>query len=529
MSRKKKQLRFHSVVLVIILAAGLSLRLYRLDYQSLWYDEIKNISLAKEFSLKEFSSGEHASTQPVFLLFILRPWIKVFGMSEYSARFPAVILGVVSLLLTYGIGLVTFGRTVGLLSAYLLAISPLGIYYSQQAGYSCVLIPIILLSMFLFLRMLKYGCGVVWLNIANTALIYIHPVCFIAVIVQNIAILLFVRNKGLLRKWFSLQLFTFLGVLIWWYIFIRISSTGHDGSYWMCWVNPPTFKTILATLESFSHGVYQFAQGGTGFIVESKYLFLPRIILLFYVFFFIYGLVKIRTENRYLRISSSIVILWLIIPVILLFIFSRLAVPIYITRYLIYCVPAYYLLVAYGISKIKKASIRMCLVGLISLLHFFPLRILYEPSLTQVKNIESWREIAMKLRDDIEPEDIVILSPLMQIVPFWYYYRENEESTDKVINIMGRETNERWDMVHNDGLNLFLGPGIGETTNFIRKHGDTIASAERIWLIVSPQWPGQNGSGELLIDFFRKSYILEIAAEYPFPGVKVFLFENKSA
>src|SRR3989338_6920002 len=71
MSRKKKQLRFHSVVLVIILAAVLSLRLYRLDYQSLWYDEIKNISLAKEFSLKEFSSGEHASTQPVFFLFFL--------------------------------------------------------------------------------------------------------------------------------------------------------------------------------------------------------------------------------------------------------------------------------------------------------------------------------------------------------------------------------------------------------------------------------------------------------------------------
>jgi len=58
MSRKKKQLRFHSVVLVIILAAGLSLRLYRLDYQSLWYDEIKNIAEKMPFKVTKGKKGE---------------------------------------------------------------------------------------------------------------------------------------------------------------------------------------------------------------------------------------------------------------------------------------------------------------------------------------------------------------------------------------------------------------------------------------------------------------------------------------
>jgi len=463
------------------------------------------------------------------LLFILRPWIKVFGMSESSARFPSVVLGVVSLLLIYGIGLLTFGKTVGLLSAYLLAISPLAIYYSQQAGYSCMLIPAVLLSMFLFFRILKYGYGTVWLSITNILLIYIHPACFAAVIIQSVAILLFIENKHLFKKLIFLQLFVLSGALIWGYIRIWLYSPGNVGSYWMHWVNAPGFKTVLATIESFNHGVYQFVQGGTGFVVDDKYLVLPRFILLLYIFLFIYGLVKLHRESRHLKVSISIVISWFIIPVILLFILSRLVVSIYITRYLIYCAPAYYLLVAYGISKINKASIKMYLVVFVSLLHFFPLKILYEPSLTQVKNIESWREIAKKMKDEIRPEDIVVLSPLMQVVPFWFYYKNSDQSTDKVINIMGRETNERWDMVYKDGLNLFLGPGIGETTNFIRKHGNTIASAERIWLIVSPQWPGQNGSGELLIDFFHMNYIVESAAEYPFPGVKVFLFQNKSA
>ena len=92
---------------------------------------------------------------------------------------------------------------------------------------------------------------------------------------------------------------------------------------------------------------------------------------------------------------------------------------------------------------------------------------------------------------------------------------------------MGAEICERWDVSYSDGFNAFMGTEIGQAKSFIGRYKDTIISADRIWLIISPWWPGQGNSEELLVGFFKNNFLLKSVEEYPLPGVRVFLFENK--
>lgn len=507
------------ITIIAVVFLGAFLRLYRIDYQSLWYDEAKNVSLANEFSIKDVW-GEQDAAEPAFLIFILRPWIKMFGLGDNSVRFPSVILGIISLVLIYMIGKLIFSRTIGLFSAYILAISPLAVYYSQQAGYNSAIMPAGLLSMWLFCRVFKRQVGFLILTFINMLLIFIHPACFFMVIIQNLAVLLFIKDRAILKKWFLCQVPILINLMLWGLISARVNNIKLNAY----WISPPTIKTLLATLEAFSHGVYRFAQGGTGFIVDDKYLFIPRCILLIYVFLLFYGLKSIKAEAGNIKTAVCVASLWLFVPPLFLFIFSKTVFPLYADRYLLYCAPAYYLLIVYGFSRINSLSKKLGILAVISFLHLFPLRILYEPSVTQIKSAASWRAIGEKVRRGIKPNDIIILSPLRQIIPFWRYYKL---STNKIIDRMGKETDENWEMIYRDGYNSLMGPEIGGADKFLVKYKKDTAAAERVWLVVSPWWPGQNGSGERLINFFSANYILNDAAEYPFCGVKVLLFSSK--
>jgi hypothetical protein len=520
--RKINQELCYFIVLGVIMILATCLRLYRLDYQGLWYDEAKIVSMSNEFGILNMWNEEDAA-KPVFEIFVLRPWIKLFGLSEYAVRLPAVILGVFSVLLIYKLGVLVFNRRTGLISAFLLAISPSSIYYSQQAFYSCMEITIVLLSMFLFFKVLRDKRTLLALTIVNIIGIYTFVSCLFVVMVQILAILLFyTEDKHFLKRWFFSQIFVFFAFVIWWFIFSRVSPLQHA----FYWLSPPTIKTLVGTLENFSHGVYQFALGGAGFSVDARYLFLPRIIFLAYILLSFYSIWKIKNEDSRSRANKLIVILWLIVPVGILFIFSKIFFPAYAYRFIMYCMPAYYLLVANGLSQISAITVRSTIIIVIAFMHFYPLRIIYEPALTQIKKIDGWREIGNKVRAHIQTNDIIILSPLRQAVPFWYYYKP-EERTNRVIEEMSFEPKEKWETVYNDNNISIMGPQLGGAMKFVKKYEKYFEQANTIWLIISPYWPGQGNSKEYLLNYFLQQRVLKSYSSYPFHGVEVYRFCQK--
>ena len=73
-----------------VLLAG-ALRVYELDYQSLWSDEIFSLITADPMlSLREFWDRVLADTHPPIYYLLLRLWSSAFGQSELAARAPKI-------------------------------------------------------------------------------------------------------------------------------------------------------------------------------------------------------------------------------------------------------------------------------------------------------------------------------------------------------------------------------------------------------------------------------------------------------
>lgn len=120
--------RARFLALLAILALGLALRLWHLETQSLTMDELTELEIARN-SLPEIVRT--ADGFPPLFSLLLRGWLRLLG-TEQAARAFSALLGVLALPLMWLLGREVGGERVGLIAAFLLAISPIHVWYSQE-------------------------------------------------------------------------------------------------------------------------------------------------------------------------------------------------------------------------------------------------------------------------------------------------------------------------------------------------------------------------------------------------------------
>ncbi len=112
-------------------AGGFALRLYRLGFQSLWYDETVSLLLAHK-SLPALTAHTARDIHPPLYYYLLHFWIRVAGDSEFSAAFLSLWFGVLLLALLYRFSRRLMGENVASIACVLAAISPYHLWYSQE-------------------------------------------------------------------------------------------------------------------------------------------------------------------------------------------------------------------------------------------------------------------------------------------------------------------------------------------------------------------------------------------------------------
>src|SRR5438105_10649384 len=116
-----------------VLLAG-ALRVYALDYQSLWSDEIFSlITTDPMLSLREFWDRVLADTHPPIYYLLLRLWSSVFGQSELAARAPSAVFGILSLCAAAILPGSSLSRSARLALPLLIAASPGAAWYDREA------------------------------------------------------------------------------------------------------------------------------------------------------------------------------------------------------------------------------------------------------------------------------------------------------------------------------------------------------------------------------------------------------------
>jgi len=207
-----------ALLAVILLAFGL--RLFRLDYQSLWVDEATSAYLTTLPPAQIVLNRANGLHPPTYFL-ALASWAALAGHSEFSLRFFSVAVGLLLVPLLYRVGRRLFDdpRT-GLLAALLAALSPAHVVYSQEArmytglpvaylvALACVLAP----------NGLRTRRDWLWLAVSELACLYWHS--FSAFIVLAVNLLLLVTrswraDRRTWRRWITSQALVGLLYAVW--------------------------------------------------------------------------------------------------------------------------------------------------------------------------------------------------------------------------------------------------------------------------------------------------------------------------
>lgn len=190
-----------------ITLAGAFLRFYQLGAESLWDGEIFTLLFAQFDWTVFFASVSSFSAHPP-LWFALTKMILAGGWNETLLRAPAAFAGILSVPAVYVLGKRLLNERVGLLTAALLAFSPLDVIFSQNARNYAFFVLLVILLVYGAVRATdtqEKTPARWWLLFAVTALagLYTHYLFILpfAGIVLAIALKLIYAAMGEIRNW----------------------------------------------------------------------------------------------------------------------------------------------------------------------------------------------------------------------------------------------------------------------------------------------------------------------------------------
>ena len=126
--------RRDGIALCLIVLLGLALRVYRVNAQSVWYDEAFTVAhsvkpLGELFQVLLREGGRH----PPLHYWLLHVWFGIVGFGAVEARLVSVICGTLSMPLLYVLARRFTDAATSLCAALLLSVSQIAIYFSQEA------------------------------------------------------------------------------------------------------------------------------------------------------------------------------------------------------------------------------------------------------------------------------------------------------------------------------------------------------------------------------------------------------------
>jgi mannosyltransferase len=456
----------HWLILITLVAMGL--RLFHLGQQSFWLDE--SVSFVRaivplQASIENILAiGIHV---PLYFL-LLRP-VALIGQSETILRFPSVVFAVLSIPVMYQVGRLCLGKPAGLLGAFFLALNPFHLWYSQEARMYTMVMFFVLGTIYFFLRATRENTRRFWagLVIFSTLAYGTHYFALQIALVQFAFILChFQILHRAFRKWVICQGLAFLPLIPWLVAYFSqdVIALG------IGWIKRPTLLAPLQTLWAFSSNY-----GGS----------LTPIGLLLLSLLLLQGLLSRQSAHRDYKLFLT---LWLGLPIMVTWLISQRR-PIYDHRYLIVVLPAYLVLLAYGMVSVSHRILKWALtIALVAIMASSSIRIYFDPVFLK----QDWRGAANYVQSSAQANDAIAVERFEDIAALKYYYKGD------------------LDLVAADG---------GQS---LREFEKSIEGYERLWLIYFRATSDQSDSNtKRWLDIHRR----DVLEERNLAGLHVILYQ----
>lgn len=327
----------HFLVLLLLLAAGVAIRLLNLARKPFWFDECFSVEVARIDWGTFLRLLWWREANMAFYYLLLRIWL-ILGHSEFFIRSLSVLLAAATLPAIYWLARMLYDRRVALITSALFTFNAFSVRYSQEArSYALFLLLATLSSAFLvaYLResTRRYRLGYILVSVLA---VYSHLYALLMILTHWLAARTFVPGEKdgqetsaqLRRAWIGIAL-AVLPLLIF---------VGKTGAGPIRWITRPSVRDLFEFYEHLS--------GGSTWILPVLYIAIclaPALPA---------GKKLFERAQSWEAWRTQFLLIWLFFPVALTALLS-VARPVFLDRYMIFCLPPLLILVAAGLARLR--------------------------------------------------------------------------------------------------------------------------------------------------------------------------------
>jgi uncharacterized membrane protein len=382
-----------------ITVLGAVLRLLYLGQKSLWLDEIVSVSIARLDAAGFRNIVLSWELNEGLYYTLLRGWMH-FGQGEFFVRLLSVAPAVASIAFVYLLGRRLFSESVGLIGALLLAVNAFDVRYAQEArGYSLFAFFAVLACWF-FLRCVdepqrKWN----WAGLTLALALGMYAHFFIGFMLPVFWLAAFMLpNRTVAWRQFLISSAVLACLALPALLFVATKNRGQVG-----WVQPTTWRDLynLAILLSGRGGLVLLLLCAAGLVLELVRVFRVR-----------------ASEGERAIWGDALVWMWLVLPVAATVAISALK-PMFVTRYLLFCLPPFVLLVAAGISLVRPKWLLAAMVVVVAALSLRGVAGYYRTGFDPPE--QDWRGAMHYLLSRAQPGDAVLFYHPLARLSYEYY------------------------------------------------------------------------------------------------------------
>jgi hypothetical protein len=503
-----------------IMLTGFFIRMYHLDTASLWGDEAWSVCFVQKPWAVVFD--HHYLARPGYFL-MLKLWTLAFGYGERTLRLPSVLFGVASIGVLYRIGTLWFDKKTGIVAALLLAFSAYDVIRCQQArGYTLSLL-LFVLTLLLLSSCMRQEKPCYYRVFGVVMILLAYTNAFIASIGLMLVNLFYITTKGMTKRWLLTQ-----GAILLFAVPLLAAAVHyvHVERQYDLYCPVEYARMPLHLVEDFCYGE-RVNQGGIGYYGIAERPPLSKMFL--WVFLGIIAMSVGRyTVTRWKAAKVAVypevlfVLLWFLLPALVFFVVN-IWIP--ISRWCkeaIIILPAFYLLIALALRSFSSL-LRNVMVALLITASVLSLRYFFSAS-----GSESWKDITAYIEANIKDDEQIVLMPLQQLAPFWYYYNRENRLALRDIGTgflkQGRKIRDEWKTSFYENGHLFVGISLETPPEEVRQTLQSLDKGKNVWLLISPYWCRQNGV-RALREMLKGSYEVKQKKAFPWVVVEVVCYE----
>jgi len=202
------------IAVVALTAAAALIRFAYLARQSFWYDEVVTVSLVAKPLRGMFAALPSSESAPPLYSVAAWVWARLFGTSEFGLRALSALAGSLTIPVAYAAVKSLVARRTAFIVAALASVSPVLVWYSQEARAYALLLLLTALSFLFFVRAFAAPSTsiVAWWALWSSLALCTHYFAGFVIAAETLALLL--RHRRRLSVLVATGVITTVGVAL---------------------------------------------------------------------------------------------------------------------------------------------------------------------------------------------------------------------------------------------------------------------------------------------------------------------------